>query len=109
VQRIAKEASALEQSFDELNATHDRLVEAHEKLGKAHTKLKKAHSLLLEQEKERVVESCDVGLKCDILDESFYKPIIVVLTNPSCSATTSTSPIVMVSLMMPHLWLRMRP
>ena len=36
--------------------------------------------------------SCDVGLTCDILDESFYKPIVVAPTNNSCSTTTSTSP-----------------
>jgi hypothetical protein len=37
--------------------------------------------------------SCDVGLTCDILDESFYKPIVVSPTNPFCSTTTSTSPL----------------
>ena len=37
--------------------------------------------------------SCDVGLICDILDESFYKPIIVAPTNPFCSTTISTSPL----------------
>ena len=31
------------------------------------------------------------GLTCDIIDESFYKPIIVAPTNPSCSTYTSTS------------------
>jgi hypothetical protein len=31
------------------------------------------------------------GLTCDIIDESFYKPIIVAPTNPSCSTSTSTS------------------
>ena len=41
--------------------------------------LKKAHSSLLnEQNKKKHVETCDVGLTCDIIDESFYKPIIVV-------------------------------
>ena len=40
--------------------------------------------------KEHVV-TCDMGLTCDIIDESFYKPIIVALTNPSCSTSTSTS------------------
>jgi hypothetical protein len=34
-----------------------------------------------------------VRLTCDILDESFYKPIIVAPTNPSYSTTTSTSPL----------------
>jgi hypothetical protein len=37
--------------------------------------------------------ACDVGLTCDILDESFYNPIVVSPTNPSCSTTTSTSPL----------------
>jgi hypothetical protein len=37
------------------------------------------------------VETRDVGLTCDIIDESFYKPIIVAPTNPSCSTSTSTS------------------
>jgi hypothetical protein len=71
-------------------------VEAHEKLGKAHTKLTKAHSLLLEQDKERVIVSCDVGITCDVIDESFYEHIVIAPTNPSCSSssittTTSTS------------------
>jgi hypothetical protein len=35
--------------------------------------------------------SCDVGLICDILDESFYKPVVIAPTNPSCSTSTSTS------------------
>ena len=40
--------------------------------------------------KEHVV-TCDVGLTYDIIDESFYKPIIVAPTNPSCSTFTSRS------------------
>ena len=69
-------------------------MEAHKKLGKAHTKLEKAHSLLLEQDKERVIVLCDVGVTCDIIEESFYEPIVVVPTNPSCSSssTTATTP-----------------
>ena len=69
-------------------------MEAHEKLGKAHTMLEKAHSLLLEQDKERVIVSCDVGITCDIIEESFYEPIVVAPTNPSCSSssTTATTP-----------------
>ena len=90
---MQKKLSALEQSFVEINATHERLVKAHEKLGKAHTKLEKAHSLLLEQDKERVIVSCDVGITCDIIKESFYEPIVVAPTNPSCSTTTSSSPL----------------
>jgi hypothetical protein len=89
---LRKELKALKQAFDELNASHERLEEAHEKLGKAHKKLEKAHSSLLDEQnvKEHVV-TCDVGLTCDIINESFYKPIIVAPTNHSCSTSTSTS------------------
>jgi hypothetical protein len=31
------------------------------------------------------------GLTCDIINESFYKPIIVASINPSCSTSTSSS------------------
>jgi hypothetical protein len=91
---LQKKLSALEQSFDELNGTHEGLVEAHEKLGKAHNKLEKAHSLLFEQDKKRVIVSCDVGITCDIIDESFYEPIVIAPTNPSysSSSTTTTTP-----------------
>ena len=34
-----------------------------------------------------------MGLTCDIIDESFYKPIVVAPTNPSCSTTTSALPL----------------
>ena len=73
-------------------------MDAHEKLGKAHSKLEKAHSSLIEQvkkeevKKEQVIVTCDMGLTCDILNESFYKPIVVAPTNPSCSTITSTLP-----------------
>ena len=72
------------------NATHESLKEEHEELGKAHKKLEKAHSTLVEQN-EKVIATCDVGLTCGIIDESFYKPIIVALANPSYSTSTSTS------------------
>ena len=96
---LLKKIKSLEQSFDELNASYESLIEYHEELGKAHTKLEKANSSLLEQvkkeeaKKEQVIVSSDVGLTCDILDESFYKPIVIAPTNPSCSTTTSTSPL----------------
>ena len=57
----------------------------------AHKKLKKAHSTLLEQNEKEHVVTCDIGLTCDIIDESFYKPIVVAPTNPSCSTSTFTS------------------
>jgi hypothetical protein len=87
---LHKKIKSLEQSFDELNVSHESLKEDHEELGKAHSKLEEAHSSLLEQaNKEQVIVSCDVGLTCDILDESFYKPIVVAPT----STSTSTSPL----------------
>jgi hypothetical protein len=91
---LQKELKSLKQAFDELNASHERLEEAHEKLSKAHKKLEKAHSSLLdEQNKKDHVVTCDKGLTCDIIDESFYKLIIVAPTNPSCSSSsTSISP-----------------
>jgi hypothetical protein len=70
---LRKKVKSLEQSFDELNPTHERLMEAHKK--------------------KQVIMSCDVGLTCDILDESFYKPIIVAPINPSCSTTTFALPL----------------
>ena len=89
---LHKELKALKQAFDELNASHERLEEAHEKLGKAYKKLEKAHSSLLhEQNEKKHVETCNVGLTCDLIDESLYKPIIIAPTNPSCSTFTFTS------------------
>jgi hypothetical protein len=89
---LHKKVKFLKQSFDELNATHERLIEAHDKLGKAQSKLEKAHSSLIEEaKKEQVIVSCDVGLTFDIIDESFYKPIVVTPTNLSYSTTTFTS------------------
>ena len=89
---MRKDLKALKQSFYELNASHESLKEDHKELGKAHTKLEKAHSSLLDQGKKEVVLTCDVGSTCDLINESFYEPIIVAPTNPSCSTCTSTSP-----------------
>ena len=54
-------------------------------------KLEKAHSSLLDQDKKEVVLTCDVGSTYDLINESFYEPIIVAPTNPSCSTSTSSS------------------
>ena len=67
-----KEVKALKQALDELKATHERLEEAHEKLGKAHKKLEKAHSSLLDEQNKKYVETYNVGLTCDLIDESLY-------------------------------------
>jgi hypothetical protein len=89
---LSKKLKTLEQSFDKLNATHERLEDAHEKLGKAHTKLEEAHSLLLEQsKKEDVVVACDVGVTCEIINESFYQPIVITPTNTTTSSSSSSS------------------
>jgi len=87
---LSKKLEALEQSFDELDATHERLVDAHENIGKAHTKLEKAHSLLLEENKEKVVVSCDVGTTCNLIKES-PNSSIVVATNSSCRSSSTTT------------------
>jgi hypothetical protein len=79
---------------------HESLKEDHEKLGKAHSKLKKAHSSFLKQvkeeeaKKEQVIVSYNMGLTYDLIDESFYEPIVIAPTNPSCSSpsTTTTTP-----------------
>ena len=65
-------------------------MEAHEKLGKTHSKLERAHSSLLEQAKKEVIMTCDVGSTYDLINESFFGPIVVSPTNPSCGIFTST-------------------
>ena len=90
---LTKELKALRKAFDELNASYESLKEDHEQLGKAHKKLEKAHSSLLNEQNEEHVVTCNKGLNCDIINESFYKPIVVAPANPSCSSSsTSTSP-----------------
>ena len=55
-------------------------------------KLEKAHfSLLDEQNKKKHVETCNIGLTCDMFDDSLSMPIIVAPSNPSCSTSTYTS------------------
>jgi hypothetical protein len=94
---LLKKLKALEKSFRELQASHECLKEDHEELGLAHTKLEKAHSSLLEHAKEKeameeqVIVTCDVGLTCDLIDESFHSPIIFASTNPSCSSSSTTT------------------
>jgi DNA-binding SARP family transcriptional activator len=92
---LQKELKALKQSFGDLLASHECLKEDHEELVLAHTKLEKAHSSLLEQvkmeeTKKEAVMTCDKGSTCDLINESFFEPIIATSTNPSCSTSTST-------------------
>ena len=46
---------------------------------------------LMNKNENKYVETCNVGLTYDLIDESLYKPIIIALTNLSCSTSTSTS------------------
>jgi hypothetical protein len=90
--KLSMKVAILEKVLSELKTTHESLVEDHEDLGKAHSKLEKAHSLLLEQQaKKEVVVSCDIGVTCDIIDESSYEPIIMSKANPSCSSLSTTT------------------
>jgi uncharacterized protein YaiI (UPF0178 family) len=99
---LEQELKALRKSFDELKASRECLKKDHEDLKIAHTRLKEAHSTLLELVKEKdimleklkkkameekVIVTYDIGLTCDLIDDS----IIVESTNPSCSTFTSTS------------------
>jgi hypothetical protein len=95
-----KKLKTLRKAHDELQASHECLKEDHEELVLAHTKLEKAHSSLLElveeenkkaAMEEQVIVTCDVGLTCDLLDESFFEPIVVSPTNPSCSSSSTTT------------------
>ena len=80
------ERDTLKQELEELRASYESLKVDHKKLEKAHTKLEKAH-FSLQQEKEsmvtiskeepRAIPTCDIGITCDIVDESFYVPIVV--------------------------------
>ena len=100
---LRKELKALKQAFDELNASHERLEDAHEKLGKAHKKLKKAYSSLLdEQTKKKHVETCNVGLTCDLIDTSLSMPIIVTPLTLLVALPLPPLLVVMVSLVIPH-------
>jgi len=80
---LCKKHKTLEQSFEEHLATHENLIDSH-------LKLKEAHSSLLEQGKKDTIATSNIGVTCDILDESFYTPIVVAPTNPSFSTKTSS-------------------
>jgi chromosome segregation ATPase len=99
---IEQELKALRKSFDELEASRECLKKDHEDLEVAHTRLKEAHSTLLELIKEKdlklekfmkeakeeqVIITCDIGLTCDIIDDS----LCVGPTNASCSSLSSTT------------------
>jgi hypothetical protein len=84
------------QELDELRASYESLKVDHKKLQKSHTKLEEAHSFLVEKCKNmstnvEKAKTCNIGISCDIINESFHKPIVVAPTNPSCSSSTSSS------------------
>jgi DNA repair exonuclease SbcCD ATPase subunit len=93
---LLKEKKNLMQELDELRAYYESLKIDHKKIQKSHTKLEEAHSSLVEKCENiptniEKTKTCNIGISCDIIDESFYKPIVVSPTNPSCSASTSSS------------------
>jgi hypothetical protein len=45
----------------------------------------------MEEIKKEATMTCDKGSTSDLINESFFEPIIVVSTNPSCSTSTCTS------------------
>jgi hypothetical protein len=58
--------------------------------------LEEAHSSLIEKCENmptnvEKAKTYNIGISCDITDESFYKPIVIAPTNPSCSSYTSSS------------------
>jgi hypothetical protein len=82
--------------LDELRASYESLKVDHKKLQKSHTKLEEAHSSLVEKYENmptnvEKAKTCNIGISCDIINESFNKPIVVTSTNPSCSISTSSS------------------
>jgi hypothetical protein len=84
------------QEFDEFRASYESLKVDHKKLQNSHTKLEEAHSSLVEKFENmptnvEKAKTCNIGISCDIIDESFYKPIVITSTNPSCSISTSSS------------------
>jgi uncharacterized protein (DUF2344 family) len=107
---LLKKVHDLEHSLSELEASHECLKEDHKDLKVAHSKLEKAHSLLVEKsKKEDVVVACDVGVTCDIINKSFYQPIVITPLMLLLAHHPHHDPplllpslLVMVSLMMPH-------
>jgi hypothetical protein len=84
------------QELDELRASYESLKVDHKKLQKSHTKLEEAHSSLVEKYENmptnvEKAKTCNIVISCDIIDESFHKPIVIAPTNPSCSSSTSSS------------------
>jgi hypothetical protein len=45
----------------------------------------------MEETKKEAIVTRDKGSTCDLINESFFEPIIVASTNPSCSTSTSTT------------------
>jgi hypothetical protein len=107
--KMSKKSKMLEEELIVKSNENNALIEELEALKKskdleiAQTRLKEAHSTLLElvNEKdimveklkkpieEQVIVTCNIGLTCDVIDES----IVVESTNPSCSTSTTTSTI----------------
>jgi FtsZ-binding cell division protein ZapB len=93
---LLKEKKNLMQELDEFRASYESLKIDHKKLQKSHTKLEETHSSLVEKCENistnvEKAKTCNIGISCDIIDESFHNPIVIAPTNPSCSSSTSSS------------------
>jgi hypothetical protein len=89
---LLKKVKFLEQGICELKGSHESLKEDHGELELAHTRLQKAHALLLEKnDKASSIIRKEVGTTCDIIDESFYHPIVVSPSIPSSSTLTHST------------------
>jgi competence transcription factor ComK len=93
---LLKEKKNLIQELDELRASYESLKVDHKKLQKSHTKFEEAHSSLVEKDenmptKVEKAKTYNIGIFCDIIDESCHKPIVVAPTNPSYISSTSSS------------------
>jgi hypothetical protein len=93
---LLKEKKNLMQELDELRASYESLKVDHKKLQKSHTKLEEVHSSLVEKCENmptnvEKAKTCNICISCDIIDESFHKPMVVAPTNPSYSSSTSSS------------------
>jgi hypothetical protein len=93
---LLKNKKNLMQELDELRASYESLRVDHKKHQKSHSKLEEAHSSLVERCENmptniKKANTCNIGISCNIIDESFHKPIVVAPTNPSCSSSTSSS------------------
>jgi predicted nuclease with TOPRIM domain len=104
---LLKEKKNLMQELDELRASYESLKVDHKTLQKSHTKLEEAHSSLVEKCKNMPTnvekgKTCNIGISCDIIDESFHKPLLLLPLTLHVAHLHHPHLVVTVSLMTPH-------